>query len=134
MALSIPSTMVEQVSNIKDLEISYRVLHPTVVIHDVNTDRNIQIPFSSLTDKYRDFLSTITVTIELDDINMTKYRYRPKMVSEELYGTTEFWNDILILNKCKSVSEFYPRKLTVYDPDKFKAYINEIMILEGVVN
>ena len=133
MALSIPSTMPEQVAMMSGMEINYRTLHPGVVIHDQKSDRNIQIPFSSLTNKYRDFLSSIIITIPLDDVQMAFYRYKPKLVSEELYGTTEFWNDILILNQCVSVIEFTPKEILAYDPERFKDYINEILIQEGMV-
>ena len=52
------------------------------------------------------------------------------MVSEELYGTTEFWDQILILNNAFSIIDFKPKVLKVYDPERLKLYLNEIMILE----
>lgn len=131
--MSIPASMDKQISTAKNWEISYRVLHPSAIIKDEFSSRNIEIPFSSLTNKYKDFLSKITKTVKLDDELIAKYRYRPKMVSQDLYGTTEFWNDILILNHCFSVSDFQPKVITVYDPSKLKEYINEILILENII-
>lgn len=130
--MDIPSTMTEQVKNIEKLDISYRILHPSIIIKDEASETNIEIPFSSLTNKYRNFLKKIIVSIELDDRFMLKYRFKPKMISEELYGTTEFWNDILILNNCFRVCDFQPKLLKVYDPTKLKSYINQILILEGL--
>ena len=131
--MEIPSTMSEQIKNIEKLDISYRILHPSISIKDEESGRTIEIPFSSLTNKYREFLKSIVISIELDDRFMAKYRFKPKMISEELYGTTEFWNDILILNNCLRVCDFQPRVLKVYDPAKLKSYINQILILEGMV-
>ena len=130
--MEIPSTMTEQVKNIEKLDISYRILHPSITIKDESSGNNIEIPFSSLTNKYREFLKSIIISIELDDAFMLKYRFKPKMISEELYGTTEFWNDILILNNCFRTCDFQPRVLKVYDPKKLKSYINQILILEGL--
>lgn len=130
--MEIPSTMTEQVKNIEKLDISYRILHPSITIKDEASGNNIEIPFSSLTNKYREFLKSIIISIELDDAFMLKYRFKPKMISEELYGTTEFWNDILILNNCFRTCDFQPRVLKVYDPKKLKSYINQILILEGL--
>lgn len=130
--MEIPSTMTEQVKNIEKLDISYRILHPSITIKDEASGNNIEIPFSSLTNKYREFLKSIIISIELDDAFMLKYRFKPKMISEELYGTTEFWNDILILNNCFRTCDFQPRVLKVYDQKKLKSYINQILILEGL--
>lgn len=131
--MAIPSTMTKQISEAENLELSYRVLHPSAILHDDITNTNIKIPFSSLTNKYKDFLSKIVITIDLSDELMLKYRYQPKTVSLDLYNTTEFWNDILILNNCFSVSQFTPKKLKVYDPEELKKYLNEILILEKII-
>jgi hypothetical protein len=132
--MDIPSTMTKQVSEAEKLEISYRVLHPQAIIQDKDSSRNIQIPYSSLTNKYRHLLSKIIVNLTLDDEGASKYRYKPKTLSEDLYGTTEFWNDLLILNNCTSIMEFSDcTKIKVYDPNSLKLYINEILILEGIV-
>ena len=122
--MDIPSTMTKQVSEAEKLEISYRVLHPQAIIQDKDSSRNIQIPYSSLTNKYRHLLSKIIVNITLDDEGASKYRYKPKTLSEDLY----------ILNNCTSIMEFSEcNNLKVYDPNSLKLYINEILILEGIV-
>lgn len=131
--MAIPSTMSKQISEAEDLELSYRVLHPSAILHDDMTNSNIKIPFSSLTNKYKDFLSKIIITIDLTDEMELKYRYKPKAVSQDLYNTTEFWNDILILNNCFSTYQFTPKKLKIYDPENLKKYLNEILILEKII-
>lgn len=127
---NIPSTITEQVSNIKNLEISYRVLHPRVQIENTVNNEVTIVPYSSVVSKYKDFLHEIIITMDLDDKQRVKYMYKPKMLSEDLYGTTELWDTILLLNECVYVSEFKPKTVKVYDPNKFKRYINEIMLLE----
>lgn len=132
--MNIPASMNEQIENAKALEISYRTLHEQAILKDKISGRNIQIPFASFTDKYKDFLNTIIVDVSLTDEERAKYRYKPKMVSYDLYNTTEFWNDLLIINNFFSLSEFQPGEtLKVYDPNKLKDYINEIMIIEKLV-
>ena len=131
--MAMPASISEQVENIKSRELSYRALHPKATLTDEFSSRTIEFSFSSLTNKSKDFLSNIIMETELDDEMKNKYRYKPKTVSMDLYGTCEFWNDILILNDCFSVYEFKPEKLKVYDPTKFKEYLNEILILENLV-
>lgn len=129
--MQIPATMTEQVENIQSLDISYRTLHDELNIVDTSKDRSITVPYDSLCARYRDILDNIVLYIDLDDNAREMYMYQPKKVSEELYGTTELWHEILILNDAVSVIDFRPKRLYFYDPDKFKAYLNEIMILEA---
>lgn len=131
--MSIPVTMTEQINNAEKWEISYRTLHPSAILKDEFSSRNIEIPFSSLTNKYRHFLSKIVRTTTLDDKLQARYKQRPKLVSYDLYGTTELWNDILILNNCFSTIEFNPVTIKAYNPDKLKEYLNEILILEKLI-
>ena len=126
----IPSTITEQVEEIKNLEISYRVLHPFADMYDESTNRNILFPFSSVITKYKDFLYNIITTVTLNEAEQLYYQFKPKLLSEDLYDTTELWDTLLILNNYVSVSEFKPKVLKVYDPERFKEYINEILLLE----
>lgn len=128
--VQIPATITEQIEQAKEYEISYRVLHPSATLHDNDSNRDIIFPFSSILNKYKDFLFKIIIEMNLSEEDILKYEYKPKLLSEELYGTTELWDTILILNGFVSVSEFKPKKIKVYDPNRFKSFINEIMFLE----
>lgn len=129
-AKTIPSTILEQCDNAKSLEISYRTLHPEATMNDIQNNRIVKFPFSSIINKYKDFLYNIIIEIELNDEEFEIYQYKPKMLSEDLYGTTELWDSILILNNATTVAEFNSKKIKLYDPKKFKKYLNEIMLLE----
>ena len=127
---TIPSTMPEQVSLVKDLQISYRILHPPIDIYNRETNTKIKVPFYSIINKYKDYLSNIVLEVALSDEEQVMYMYKPKLVSEDLYDTTELWDTILLLNDCASVIEFKPKMLKVYDPSQLKMVLNEIMIIE----
>ena len=128
----IPSTLQEYIDYIEDLDISYRKLHLPGAIYAPKRGRVSMVPITSLFNKYRDVLSSIILEIELDEIERARYMYKPKMVSEELYGTAEFWDTLLILNGFKSTSTFVPKVLKCYDPRKLKSYISEMMIIEEI--
>ena len=49
--------------------------------------------------------------------------YKPKMLSYELYGTTELWLAILRANNMKNISEFHYPIIKVYQPDRLKELI-----------
>ena len=129
----IPTTLPDQVADMRDREITYDALHPKAYLYDSKSDTTIKIPYSSLTNKYKDYLSTIVLTMELDDELKRKYWFKPKTVSFDLYGTTELWDTLLILNYYTSISQFTPNVIKYYDPERLKAFLNEILIIEKVL-
>lgn len=133
--MALPVSLQEQIQEARDWEISYKTLHPEAILQDRHSGRNLLIPFSSLTNKYKDFLATIITSTDLDEKDARKYLYNPKLLSYDIYETTEFWNDLLIINNCYSIFEFAPRKnFRYYDPSQLKEVLNEILILEGVLD
>lgn len=129
----IPATLSDQIANANSLEISYRTLHKPFAIYNEQTDEYIELPFSSLTNKYRSYLLACVMPVQLTDKEKEKYKYSPKKLSYDLYGTTELWADLLKLNKCASVIEFEPNYIRVYDPARFKSFLNEVMIFDDSV-
>ena len=130
MATSIPATITDQVEEAQGLEISQRALHPDAILNNVESNHSIRIPFSSIVNKYKDLLSNIIITQDITPEEQIQYQYQPKRFSEDTYGSTEFWDTLLILNNCKSVIDFKPKMVKLYDPNKLKTYLNEIMIIE----
>jgi hypothetical protein len=115
------------------MEIKYSVLHPTIDIINLQTNTTIIVPFSSLTNKYRVFLSDIIIEKELTYEEKDRYWFKPKTFSQDMYETTQLWDTLLILNEYTSVTQFKPDIIKYYDPEEFKDYLNEIMILEHAI-
>ena len=131
--LANPTTISDQINEVNEKEISYNTLHPKLLVTDINKNTTIRVPYSSYVSQYREFLSTIIVEEELDKEGELKYWFKPKSLSNDLYGTTELWDTILTLNECSSATTFKPTKVKYYDPDLFKDYLNEIMLLENAI-
>lgn len=132
--MALPTTITEQIQRNKRDELSYRIMHPSIVIYNEENRSAIEVPFSSYTSKYKDYLSNIIVHRYLSESDCARYRFRPKSFSYDLYGTTEFWNDLLVLNNYESIREFQPntvQPVRFYDPSTLKSYLNEILILEN---
>ena len=129
----IPSTIIEQIEDIEDRDINYRTLHVGLNVYNDDKDsRNFKVPYLSILNKHSNILSKIILTKELTSKEYAKYAFRPKLFSDDMYGTTEFWDTVLFLNNCKSVVDFRLQKVKYYDPDRFKAFIDEIFIVEGI--
>lgn len=129
----IPATIEELVRQGEESEISYRNLHTDLVVTYNNTGETVRVPLESLFGKYRYFLEKTIVPAKLHDVEFEVYRFKPKALSDRLYGTTEFWSGLLEINHCLSVIDFNNPNIKVYDPLQVKSLINEILILEGII-
>lgn len=50
--------------------------------------------------------SDMGVTVEMSDDEKRRYRYNPKLVSQELYGTPDFGLIILMINNISHIGDF----------------------------
>lgn len=67
--------------------------------------------FDSLLVKYMPEIKQIVTTVDFPNEQYQRYRYNPKLLSYDLYGTTELWALILDLNELTSVAQFNIRKV-----------------------
>ena len=128
--VKVPDSIKDQVIDNRNMDFTYNMMHKHADLYDIQTNRDILIPYESYTSKYKDALTNVIVESKLSEEEKRAYWYKPKTVSFELYGTTEFWYTLLILNQCTSINQFTPDIMKYYDPNMFKDYLNHIMILE----
>lgn len=127
------STIQELIDQIETKEISYRNLHATFCIRQNN--EVIQVPYKSMIREYMDLMAedAITVSLPADEVRM--YKFKPKKLSYDLYGTVELWAGLLELNKMYSTMDLTCEKpFLVFNPETVKEKINEILIQEGVLH
>ena len=62
-------------------------------------------------------LKDIKVKITLSNEEYSKYRYNPKVLSYDIYGTTELWFLILEANELHSINEFNSRTIYLFKTD-----------------
>ena len=115
-------------------DVRYGTYHEMTCIQNEQTGEIIRVPAMSLMNKYRHFLQEIvTVKFKMSDEEFRKYKYAPKRLSFDLYGTTEYWSALLELNNCLSISDFNKQWIKAYDPKRLPSYVNEILIKEGLL-
>ena len=86
----------------------------------------VVINFDSLLTQYRYFLKKHIVILTLTDDQYLNYRFKPKSLSYDLYGTIEMASMLLSINNVVSVSEFDFKKVKVFDSG-IKDFINEVL-------
>ena len=125
----IPVTIEENIENIESAKISHRSLNSVSFIKNIKSEDILKIPFNPIYNKYKDFFDKVTVDIPLTEEEQKKYRYSPKRVSLDMYGTVHYWSIILYINDSPSVIDFTPERLRIVYNDRIEEVINEIMIL-----
>lgn len=123
------STIKETIELGKELEISSNKLHYKKIITNSNNE-NFIFSISGIFDKYYELMKERTMIIELSDSEYRKYIYKPKLLSLDLYGTTELDFLLLRLNNMTSCIYFNKQTLKVFDKD-ITTLLNEIMIHEN---
>lgn len=69
-------------------------------------DLHVIMNYQSIMDQYVQYIRDYITEIELSQEEMRKYRYNPKRLSFNLYGTTSYWWSIIFANQIHSLTEF----------------------------
>lgn len=93
-------------------------------LNRINDNQKI-ISFNVLND-YVDEISQMAVLVELDDTEYIKYKYKPKLLSYDVYGDTELYFIILYLNNIYSVKDFDFKKIKLLKKETLEFILSSI--------
>ncbi len=108
----------------KTLTISYQNLSLTEIFND------IKFPMFNIIQDYIEELKDEAITITFTDKEYYKYKYKPRLLSAYLYGSTEFFPIILQLNDIASEKEFTKKSIKLIPADTMKSLLEKIYIAE----
>lgn len=129
MAVNPKSTIKDIISTGKELKICNRELSLKSVMTNSANEKYV-VNISNIFEKYYEILLDNTVIVVLTDEEYLKYRFKPKVLSYDLYGTKELHYMLLRLNYVYSVINFDFKELRVFNTNILNL-LNEIMILEN---
>jgi hypothetical protein len=97
----------------------------------IATCNGLTMPISNIFRvKYRDLIITNSFIVNFDDTTYQQYRFKPKSLSYDLYGTTELWHLLIWLNNLTSVAQFDLQSPVIFDPSQI-AILNSIIEIEA---
>lgn len=130
--MAYPTTIQDCINNGKTRELTYRKTHTNIFLNK-NGDV-VKIPYKSIIREYMPYFLDTVIEADFTKDEEIIYRYKPKSLSYDLYGTTELWSALLELNNMLSINEFNMRKkIKVFIPTEFLEKLNEVLILEKVL-
>ena len=126
MQMGEESTVKGYIENYAIDELTFDTLH----FHQVYTDRDdkkMVVNRDTILLRYFPEFKTAIERHELTEADYKKYRFNPKRLSYDLYGTTELWGLLLDINEISSAIEFDLKTinvLPVYVVDRIERALN----------
>lgn len=93
-------------------------------------DRLIFLNRSNKLNGYMNKIKQECHLIDLTDEEFKKYKYKPKLMSYELYDTPELWFLLLRINSMLDPSEFTRKRIYILKPEAVDL-INRIYVIES---
>jgi len=83
----------------------------------------IEFPVKNILNDYLFELKNVAKVVVLNESEQNKYFYRPKILSSDIYDTTELWYVILMINDMCDVKEFTNSSIKMLHKDDMAKYI-----------
>lgn len=122
------STIKQVIEDGKTAPFSANTLHFKKIITNTSSD-NFIILMNPIFDKYYELLKNYISEVNLTDEEYNKYIYKPKLLSLDIYGTTELYFLLLKINNMTSIIDFNKQNIKVFKKE-IMTILNEIMIHE----
>lgn len=92
----------------------------------------IKYVVKNVLDDYLYELKKLAINIELTNDEIVKYNYKPKLLSADIYGMTDFFYFILLLNGICNVKDFHDiNPLKLIPSDSLGNYLSSITTNES---
>lgn len=92
---------------------------------------DVVTPYQTIVCRYYDSLKTYITEKTLTKEEQEKYKYNPRFLCYDLYGTPELWADILYINNMVSVTQFKKSTIKVFNTSIIDALIEIKLIIEN---
>ena len=122
------STIQSTIDYGKELTITSVDLHYKTVVENTKGEKII-VNINALFEKYYGMLLDTVETVTLTGDEYYKYRFKPRLLSNDLYGTPELHFILLRLNNMCSITEFDKQEIKVFGTE-LVSLLNEIIIHE----
>ena len=116
MGMGNESTISEYTNNYNSEEIVSSAFFLKQVF-SIENNKKMLLNFNNLVTKYMPELKGIKIKVTLSDEEYAKYKFNPKVLSYDIYGTTELWFLILEANELHSVTQFNSKTIYLFRTD-----------------
>ena len=128
--ISSAKTITQQIITGKNLKISNKQLQIEQLVK-LDNHNVLLLNVFTLMSEYRYHVNKYARVYQMNDVDAQKYRYKPYMLSNDLYGTIELAPLIMHVNHMTSVTEFkdLEQGIKLFSSD-FIDFLNEVLVKE----
>lgn len=87
---------------------------------------NIIYPIKNIIDDYMEELMQLTIDVELSETEYIKYRYKPRLLANDIYNNPDIDFILLAINGICNMKEFNFRKLRLIKIDDLNDFLTDI--------
>ena len=98
----------------------------SILVKCIGENSIVQYAQDNIIYDYLPELNERTVTLTMTDNEFIKYRYKPKLLAYDLYGSTEVYFVIMALNGMCNIKDFNKKKLKLLYKSDLLELLNEI--------
>lgn len=103
----------------------------SILVKCIGENSIVQYAQDNIIYDYLPELNERTVTLTMTDNEFIKYRYKPKLLAYDLYGSTEVYFVIMALNGMCNIKDFNKKKLKLLYKSDLLELLNEIYSAES---
>ena len=92
---------------------------------------DVVVPYQSIVCRYYDSLKSYIIEKTFTTKEFERYKFNPRFLSYDLYGTPELWAELLYINNMVSMSEFKKTTIKIFTPAIIDALIEIKLIIEN---
>ncbi len=97
----------------------------------VNDNYSIIVALKNVIYDYEEELKKLACTVEMTDDEFLKYKYKPKLLSYDLYGTVELYFIILFLNNTCDIKEFNLQTIKLLKKESLMEFLEAVYNAES---
>jgi len=111
-------------------------INNSYTLHNTNihfyTDDGYNLAFENVfRNKYRSIIMSNLLKLTFTDEEFNKYKYRPKLLSLDLYDTTDLWHILIWINDFESIADFNKKTIKILNPEAL-TILNHIVEMEKI--
>ena len=116
MSMGLDMTITDYITQYNNEDITFSEFFLKQVF-TTDAGKKLLINFENIMIKYMPELKDLKVKVTLSNEEYSKYKYNPKLLSYDIYGTTELWFLILEANELHTISQFNSKTLYLFQTD-----------------
>lgn len=101
------------------------------IYHRCDKDENVLLAIDNVLYDYFDELKSLCKNVELTDAELIKYKYKPKLLAYDVYGSTQLYFIIMMINGIYDIKDFKRKRIKLIYKDDLTDFLKQVGTAEN---